>query len=131
MKKLLTTAAVIIALTGSANASGREAPCDCGNNVTTIIDTWRGKMWLSVSEDHKLIIENKKFYDGGVDTLEEHPQPLNADVTVFRFRVKWNGRTAILRYRRMEEDDNKAVTFDGHSCKFTGEPRYDDNGEKK
>jgi hypothetical protein len=43
---------------------------------------------LSVSEDEKVVIDEKKFYDAGIDAVEEHPQPLNADQTVFDFREK-------------------------------------------
>ena len=87
MKKLLLAATALLALADAANASGWQAYYDGGNGVVPIISGWHGKMWLSVDENHGVIFEDKKFYDGGVDTLEKNPQPLNADATNFRFRV--------------------------------------------
>jgi hypothetical protein len=110
MKKILLATATFLALAGSAHASGWQTYYDCENRVVAIISGWHGKMWLDVQDNQKVILEDKKFFDGGIDRLEENPQPLNVNVNNFRFRVKWLGKTVVLRYRR-SEDDNKAVTF--------------------
>jgi hypothetical protein len=71
----------------------------------------------------------RTFSDPGIDhDLNTKPQPLNADATNFRFRVKWHGKTVILRYSYLADDD-KAATFAGHSCRFMG-TRYDDEVRK-
>jgi hypothetical protein len=124
MRKLLLATATVLALAGTANASGWYAYYDCGNGVVPIISGWRGKMWLSVQDNQNAILEDKKFFDGGIDSLEENPKKLNADVDNFRFRIKWHHKTVILRYRR-SEDSNKEITFGGHFCRFMG-TKFDD-----
>jgi len=129
MKKILLATATLLALAGSAHASGWQTYYDCGNRVVSIISGWHGKMWLSVQEDQTVILEDKKFFDGGIDTLEKNPQPLNVNVNNFRFGVKWHGKNVILRYRSSEKDDNENITFAGHSCRFMG-TRYDEEVEQ-
>jgi hypothetical protein len=134
MKKIFLAAAAFVALTGAANASGWSEYFDCGNGVVPIIVGWHGKIWLNIEENHQTVLEDKKISDAGIDTFDDPPQPLNADVTAFRFRIKWNGKTPILRYYRPENRDDK-VTLSGHSCRFMG-TEYDEevkkyNGEEK
>jgi hypothetical protein len=129
MKKLLFAAVFIAAaFISPAQASGWQEYFDCGNGVVPIIDGWHGKMWFNVDQNHKAIIEDKKFFDAGIDSLEEHPQPLNADTTNFRFRIKLDGKTTILRFHRADNGDDK-VTLSGHACRFMG-TSYDDEVKK-
>ena len=136
MKKLLLATVTLLSLAGSAHASGWRNYFDCGNRVVAIISGYHGKMWLDVHDNHKTILEDKIFFDGGIDRFDENPKPLNRNVTNFRLRVKWHGKTVILRYRSLEEDDNRAVTFAGHSCRYMGNReseeagQYDENYEK-
>ena len=78
MKKLLLATAVTLATLSRAHASGWQAYYDCGNGVVPIISGWRGKMWLSVEDDHKTIFADKKFYDSATDTLDKNPEELTA-----------------------------------------------------
>jgi hypothetical protein len=129
MKKLFIAAAAIALAMSTAHASGQIEEYDCGSTVTVTVGRWHGKMWLSVSEDGKLVIEDKKFADAGIG-LEEHPQKLNADVTDFRFSVELKGRTAVVHYLSEEEDNDRATTLDGEFCHYLGDPRYEREDKK-
>jgi hypothetical protein len=127
-KLLLAAAFAAAAFVPTAHASGWQEYYDCGNGVVPIISGWHGKMWLDVDENHKTVLESKKFFDGGIDTLDKPPKPLNADATHFRFRIKLKGRATILRFHRSENAYDK-VTFADRSCRFMG-TRYDDEVKK-
>jgi hypothetical protein len=83
--------------------------------VVSIISSWHGHTWLSVEDDHNVVIKDAE---------------LNVDVEPFRLRMRWY-HTVILSIRNIGEK----VTFAGHQCRKMGD-RYDDevkryNGEDK
>jgi hypothetical protein len=131
MRTLIAAAFVAVAC-GPACASGWTAYYDCGNGVVPIFGGWHGKTWISgVEADHKTIFgtddpsQIEIFQDLGVDVREgEEPTSLNADKTVFDFKVEWHGKTVILRWNI--SNDGPEVTFDGHVCRDMGDGRYDD-----
>jgi hypothetical protein len=128
MKKLLLAGSAVLALSASAHASGWEAYYDCGNGVVPIFGGWHGKTWLSVEANHKVILDERMFQNAGI-AINEKPEPLNADLTDFRFPVKWRGKKMILRYRKFEEKDNE-VSFGGHACRPMGDSRYDSEAKR-
>jgi hypothetical protein len=111
----------LLALAGTANASGPQSYYNCGDGAVVIISEWHGKMFLDVEDNGKNIGgSQKKFYDAGIDTLDKNPEKLNTNSNGnFRLPVKWHGKTVTFRYREGE------VTFAGHLCRPMG-GQYDD-----
>jgi hypothetical protein len=123
---IATAALALVALSGTANASGWQEYFDCRNGVVSVIIGWKAKMWLSVEKNHKSIFESGKFFDAGLDTLDKPPRPLNANAADFRFRVKLNGRAAIVHFHRDPNGDEDKVIFAGRSCRFMGDGYADE-----
>ena len=146
MRKLLVALVACAALFPTvASASGWTSYYDCGHGVVPIFGGWHGKSWISsVEENHKIIDEGTEgedkinlFQDLGMDVREgEEPTSLNADKTIFDFKVKWRGKTVILRWespcsirtscaRNSNEWAVAKVTFGGHVCHNMGDGRYE------
>jgi hypothetical protein len=121
MKKMMLAAAAAIMIASPAHASGWVREFDCGSGVMVNVTDWHGKMFLGVRENGKDVVDNERFYDAGIDALEEKPEKLNADESVFRFRLKLHGKTVIARYHQFEK-----FTLSGHVCESHGDPRYKD-----
>jgi hypothetical protein len=145
MKKLMLGAAALLLLAAPAHASGWTSYYDCGHGVVPIFGGWHGKTWLSgVEANHKIIYKGTEgedqinlFQDLGMDVREgEKPISLNADKTVFDFKVKWHGKTVILHWRspcsstscarNSNEWSQAEVSFGGHICHNMGDGRYED-----
>jgi hypothetical protein len=120
---LFAAAALVVVLGAApAAASGWLDYYDCGNGVVPIFGGWHGKTWLTIEGNHKLILDEGVFQNAG--TVEnEVPFKFNADQTDFSFRVKWHGKTMILRYHN--DEHAREVTFDGHACRSMGDSRYE------
>jgi hypothetical protein len=131
VKKFLIAAALCVVAPAAANASSWTAYYDCGQGVVPMFGGWHGKTWIDgVEENHEIIpgVEDQEgvvldpspdkiniFQDLGMDVREgEEPTSLNADKTVFDFKVKWHGKPVILRWRNDHE-----VTFDGQATADT------------
>jgi hypothetical protein len=146
VKRLLIFAlGAVVFSAAPAAASGWTAYYDCGHGIVPIFGGWHGKSWLSgVEADHKIILgtddadQVDMFQDLGMDVREgEEPTSLNADKTVFDFKVKWRGKTMILRWRSPCSSSTSCarnsnawadaeVSLDGKASHSMGDGRYED-----
>jgi hypothetical protein len=120
-----------------AHASGWLAYYDCGNGVVPIFGGWHGKYWLTVEGNRKVILDEGIFRNDGTATKdgtdgEIKEDPLDADKNDFSFRVKWRGKTTILRWRVSDATGTSEakVTFGGRACRPMGDSRYEGEAQK-
>jgi hypothetical protein len=142
MKKLLL-ATVIALVPLTAHASGWQLYYNCGEGVVVIIGGWRDKLFLTIEDNGKELaiggahyskIMDGKIYDAGTDSLHKEPE-LDANVSNFRYRVKWHEKTVIFSFKNTSTGQDKA-TFAGHLCRQMGTEydeevkQYQDDSEK-
>lgn len=65
MRKLLLAATAVLALAGSANASGWVSDYDCGHGVVATLSGWRGQIEFGIGGDgiktaNKMIFNHKE-----------------------------------------------------------------------